>query len=449
MRRVGLVVSLCALLFVAVPVQVTHGQGGGADFTRFVGVGDSLTSGFRDGALHASAQETSFYALLAESANAQVSIPLIAEPGIPTPDPATGSGLLIQRPGTCAVGQFDFATGQTTGRIHPEMMATNVAVPGQTVGDALNVKWSITVNGGQVDPTSLDGAEDFVLGFPYVLAPAPLNTPRSQIETAVGLQPTFVSFWLGSGDALTAALAGTVNAQTLTPVPQFNTNVDAAAGAFADPNTKGVVFNVPDVTVIPYLFSIADLSQLTGLDEAQVRLALKLKAGSYVPLSALPTVTTILLSGQGKLTKEQKLTKGEIKKIQKAIDAYNTKLQSIADAKGWAFVDVNGILAQYHATGVAIPGVGTLTTGYLGGLFGLDGIHPSATGHALIAAAAVLTINAKYGTTLGLPDVPGIAAADPEVCMAGAAKRLTLADVAQYAPAARAAESIFLRHRGL
>lgn len=445
MRRAGLVVSLAALVCAAQPALVTHAQGGGADFTRFVGVGDSLTAGFKDGALHAAGQQTGFYALLSDSMGAQTVIPLIAEPGIPTPDPEAGVGLLIQRPDTCAVGQFDYATGVTTGRIDPTKPATDVAIPGQNVGDALTIKWSL-------DPANLpgtaDSAEDFVLGFPYVLAPAPLNTPRTQIETAVGLQPTFVSFWLGSNDALAAALAA--NPAALTPTADFNANMDAAAGAIAGTGAKAVMFNVPDVTVVPNLFSIADLQALTGIpDEAGVRLLFKLKKGSYVPLSALPTIQRIAGGDpNAALTADQVLTKKEVKQIKKAIVQYNKKIKSIADANGWAFVDVNAILAGYDQNGVAVDGVGTLTTDYLGGIFSLDGVHPSSTGHALIATAAIEAINAKYGTTLEGPDVAAIAAADPEVCMAVRTKaHLSLADVVQYAPAARSAASVIIGNR--
>jgi lysophospholipase L1-like esterase len=446
MRRAGLVFSMAALLFAMMPSVVTHGQGGGADFTRFVGVGDSLTAGFRDGALHASAQETGFYALLAQSMGTQVAIPLIAEPGIPTPDAATGAGLLLQIPGTCQVGATTFATGQTTGRIDPTTPATDVAVPGQDIGDALTVKWNI-------DPANIPGttdtAEDFVLGFPYVLAPPPANTPHSQIEEAVGLQPTFVSFWLGSNDALAAALAGTVDDTTLTPVATFNANADAAAAAIVSTGAKVVMFNVPDVTVIPNLFSEKDVEQLSGLTASQVKLLFGLKKTDYVPLTTLPTLQKIA-SGQQpprSLTPDQVLTKKEIKQIRKAIKAYNKKLKSIADANGWAFVDVNATLTDYDKNGVTITGVGTLTTAYLGGLFGLDGVHPSATGHALIAQMAVAAINSKYGTSLQPPDVAAIAATDPEVCMTGSAKAATLDDLVQYAPAARAAANVIL-HRG-
>jgi lysophospholipase L1-like esterase len=437
-------------MFAMVPAPIAQGQGGGADFTRFVGVGDSLTAGFKDGALFEEGQLGGFYARLATSMGTQVVIPTIAYPGIPTPNAATGSGLLLQVPGTCQVGAVTFATGQTTGRLRPDLPATNVGVPGQNIGEALNTKWSIDIAN---IPGTADTAEDFVLGFPYVLAPAPLNTPRSQIETAVGLQPTFVSFWLGSNDALGAALAATVDDTTLTPVAAFETSAEAAFAAIAGTGAKAIVTNVPDVTVIPNLFSVPELQALfaaqgTNLTPAQIKLLFGVAKKDYVPLSALPTIIAIAGgSVPGPLPANLILKNKEVKKIRKNIVAYNRILKRLADANGYAFYDINARFTAIARDGYVVAGVGTLSNAYLGGLFGLDGVHPSATGHAVLATEMIAAINAKYGTTLAPPNLAAIAAADPQVCMIGSAKPVTIDDVAKNAPAARAAELVILGSR--
>jgi lysophospholipase L1-like esterase len=445
MLRFASVFVVAGMMLVSLPARVTHGQGGGADFTRFVGVGDSLTAGVKDGALHLMGQQQGFYALLAESMNSQVVLPLIAEPGIPSPDPAHGIGLMLQDPGTCDVGDITFAVGVSTGRVNPAQAPTNVAVPGQNIGQALTSKWDI-------DPANVAGtadtAEDFVLGFPYCLLAPPQNIPRSQIEEAVALQPTFVSFWLGSNDALHAVLAGTISGSTPTPPAEFNANAEAAADAIAHTEAKAVVLNVPDVTVIPNLFSEADLENLTGLKTGKLTRLLGIQTSDFVLLSALPAVQSIVDgSAQGPLSPNQILTKKELKKIKKKIKSYNKTLRNLADSRGWAFVDVNALFNEYHQNGAEIPGVGTLTTSYLGGIFGLDGVHPSATGNALIAAATVDAINSRYQTALQPPDVAAIAAADPEVCMIGSVAAPTLRQFARLAPAATAAESTILRRR--
>src|SRR6185436_11605129 len=68
-------------------------------------------------------------------------------------------------------------------------------------------------------------------------------------------------------------------------------------------------------------------------------------------------------------------------------------------------------------TGVDLNADGTpdLTTRYLGGIFSLDGIHPSRTGHALIANAFIDAINARFGESIPQVSVSRIASRDPLV----------------------------------
>ncbi len=63
-------------------------------------------------------------------------------------------------------------------------------------------------------------------------------------------------------------------------------------------------------------------------------------------------------------------------------------------------------------TGTTINGVNA-TTGYLGGLFGLDGIHPTNTGYALVANQVIDSLNASLKTTFADVDVSTIVSADP------------------------------------
>jgi lysophospholipase L1-like esterase len=450
MKKIALALVLVFFVVATAPTPEAHGQGG-VSFSIYVAIGDSLTAGFQDGAMYSEGQQTGFVVHVSESTGLPVALPLIAAPGIPTPNPSTGTGRMIQRPGTCALGEFDIATGQTTGRLDPTAVATNLGIPGQNMQLAIDSRWSIDLT----NLATIDSAEDFVLGFPYVLLPSPANTPRSQIETALGVMAStrgggvpFVTLWLGSNDALGAALAATVDDTTLTPVDSFNASADTAFGMVASSGCEAAVMNVPDVTVIANLFSEPELEAITGLTSSQVELLFGVKTKDFVPLSAFPTIQAIAAGQiQGPLSPNQILTKKEVKKIKKNIKKFNKKLEELAEANDWAFVDINGILADYDANGVAIPTVGTLTTGYLGGLFSLDGVHPTRTGHALLAAAMIQGINAKYGTAYALPDIVGIASTDPLVCNVKMAEPLTVDQLAALAPAGRAVEQMILGRR--
>ncbi len=54
-----------------------------------------------------------------------------------------------------------------------------------------------------------------------------------------------------------------------------------------------------------------------------------------------------------------------------------------------------------------------LTTDMLGGLIGLDGLHYTATGYALVATMFALSINEQIGGDVLLPDAEAVLAADP------------------------------------
>lgn len=97
------------------------------------------------------------------------------------------------------------------------------------------------------------------------------------------------------------------------------------------------------------------------------------------------------------------LTKNEIAEIRVATDAYNATIKSIADEKGLAFVDTKAIMEQLVNGGIRY-GNFHMTNAYVtGGVFSLDGIHPSARGYAMIANYFVKAIETTYGASI--PDV--------------------------------------------
>lgn len=92
------------------------------------------------------------------------------------------------------------------------------------------------------------------------------------------------------------------------------------------------------------------------------------------------------------------LTAAETLIVKNATDAFNATIQSIATAKGLAFVDANAILTQVASGGISSNNY-TVTSNYVtGGGFSLDGVHPSPRGYALIANEFIKAINTTYGS---------------------------------------------------
>ncbi len=92
------------------------------------------------------------------------------------------------------------------------------------------------------------------------------------------------------------------------------------------------------------------------------------------------------------------LTKDEILEVKTATDAYNATIKSVADAKGLAFVELKGVTDKLASGGIVYNGYNTTSTFVTGGMFSLDGVHPSPRGYAIIANLFTEAINTKYGS---------------------------------------------------
>jgi len=63
-------------------------------------------------------------------------------------------------------------------------------------------------------------------------------------------------------------------------------------------------------------------------------------------------------------------------------------------------VDANSFLTGVANAGVYTNGVNNTATFASGNFFGLDGVHPSPRGYAIIANEWIRVINAYYGSTI-------------------------------------------------
>jgi lysophospholipase L1-like esterase len=101
------------------------------------------------------------------------------------------------------------------------------------------------------------------------------------------------------------------------------------------------------------------------------------------------------------------LDKDEIAEIKTATDAFNAKIKASASAKGLAVVDAKAIFDEVIAN-KKIDGV-NITTAYItGGLFSLDGVHPTPKGYMIIANQFIKVINATYGSNIPFWDVNNV-----------------------------------------
>ncbi|HWP34817.1 MAG TPA: hypothetical protein VNM66_04395, partial [Thermodesulfobacteriota bacterium] len=83
-------------------------------------------------------------------------------------------------------------------------------------------------------------------------------------------------------------------------------------------------------------------------------------------------------------------------------------------AAGAALVDVHALVESAAGEGLAV-GDRRLTVAFLGGLFSLDGIHPTDTGYAVVANLFIEAVNRRFGAGILALDAAAVAREDPLV----------------------------------
>ena len=384
-------------------------------FATMVVIGDSLSAGFQNGSLLDSQQPNGWASLLAKQAGSSLPLPLIAPPGAPAvlqlvslgPPPVTAR-----------------ATGTSPGRDNPSQQPYDLAVPGQSLNDVIN-RVPVLI------PTSdEDVITDAVLALP-------LGNDRSQMNEAIRLKPTVIFVWAGNNDGLVADFAGTP--AVMTPADTFAQQFQQLINTLHT-QTKAtlIVANLPDVTLVPYLtpaaLIIGEVSAASHLPAAAVSALFGIQPGDLVNTTGLTQVQAGIAALQQRqapvpLTDDAFWNVAEIAQVQANIDLYNAAIAQQVSAAGGVLVDIHGLFESAAANGVNISGF-PATTAFLGGLFSLDGIHPTNTGYALVANQYIATINAALKTSIPAVDLTSVAASDPlfppNIKVSGSAVRIPL-----------------------
>lgn len=263
-------------------IAVTSGK---ADFSKYVAIGNSLTSGMRDGVLYSDGQNESFPSMLAKQMQ------------------LAGGGVFTQPAMPNNVGGFTNVPGM--GGKYTLQMVDVKDYTGVAIGKKLSPVQSpaaaaLDIIGGAgkyFNNMGVPGAKSFHLVAPgygnasYVSAGAAnpyfvrfaTSGSTSVLADAVAQKPTFFSLWVGSNDVLSYATSGGTNVSYATGSAVYtpatdqtgNTNpatykssditdptvvagviktiLDKLAGAGAK---QGVIANIPYVTSIPYFTTV-------------------------------------------------------------------------------------------------------------------------------------------------------------------------------------------------
>src|SRR5207249_599982 len=114
------------------------------------------------------------------------------------------------------------------------------------------------------------------------------------------------------------------------------------------------------------------------------------------------------------------LDSAEQARVRASVSAFNAEIAAaiagVEQVRGVTIapVDIFTAFDRLRSTGVDLDADGApdLTTRYLGGIFSLDGIHPTRTGNALVANVFIDAINARFGDSVPHVNVARVAAHD-------------------------------------
>jgi hypothetical protein len=246
----------------------TGASAGSANFSKFVAIGNSLTAGFQAGALFTEGQNNSLGKILA------------------TQFTCVGGGAFNQ-PDINSVNGFNstysnIGAGVIRGRLilfdsDGAGKKTATPVPAGTPGvpAPYNTADAPTPFAGDKSKLNNFGVPGIILG--QVLTPltgGPSNgnpaynglyarfasNPGTStiLGDAIAANGTFFLFWLGNNDVLGYAISGASGAIPMTSEENFSTQYNGAITTLlgSNPDLKGVVGNIPDVTTIPYFLTV-------------------------------------------------------------------------------------------------------------------------------------------------------------------------------------------------
>ena len=265
-------VALASILFASCEAELENPidedgfyVSGDADFSNFVAVGNSLTAGYADGALYITGQENSLPNIMAGqfalAGGGEFNQPLMAD----------NLGGLKLNGNIVAENRFVLTAADATNPIGPARLA------GDPMTDVANTL------SGSFNNYGVPGAKSFHLGVegygnaagvatgqanPY-FARFASSANASVIGDAMAQSPTFFSLWIGNNDILSYATSGGIgvdrtgnlNPATYGPNDITDPNVfeqvyNELVTTLSGNTTGGVVFNIPDVTAIPYFTTV-------------------------------------------------------------------------------------------------------------------------------------------------------------------------------------------------
>ena len=383
-------------------------------FHRYVAIGTSISMGWQSDGVWAALQETAWPVQLAALGHREMSVPRIAAPGCPAPlaAPLALGRRISGEPAAASYASLACAPNEP-GVVLP---AANVAINGARTIQAL------TATPENPDPNNAQL-------YPRVLPPG-----MSQVDAMEAQNPKLVSVELGGNEVLGARLGFYLPGVNVEPVaswePAYLQLLDRVEATAKHALLVGLIDDAANFPSFRYgselwdaRATFAPLNVVVSGDCAgspnlifvAVRVPVAAAQGAALAQAGAGPATLSCANAPaihpitGLPIADYVLGPAELAQVNAQLAAMNAVIEREARQRGFAYMKLS---ALYEEAVVKAPfnAVTLMTSSQpYGPYVSLDGIHPTAAGHAVLAAAAAAALNERYG--FGMPTMATLAAA--------------------------------------
>jgi GDSL-like Lipase/Acylhydrolase len=409
-------VGAAALILAACSDDRTTGPAGQDAFATYVAIGTSLTMGVQSDGVAYFTQQEDWTKLLAHQAFASFTQPLISPPGCPSPliaplqlsrraSGVSATANVFANPADTACTAFGTYTLPTN----------DVGIDGANTYDALRVTPETT----QVETVKRRRQ--------YRLVLPPKTT---QVTAMMQQHPTLVSVELGANEVLG------VTSGLMLPAAAYRTPFTFVPNSVWQPVYAQVLDSVKKTGAKALLVSVPNIASIVSFrtgDELYQNRAEFVNFGVivnpdcqgnanliFVPIKVATAVGTARATGTAfnlsctdtPGSQDNILTPADVTAITAVVAGMNNYISSQATANGWAYLDLNAVLAK----AVANRGPYSVAKQFgcvspYGQYISLDGVHPNVQGYQEMANAAAAALNQAYGFQIPTNEQPIIPAA--------------------------------------
>lgn len=359
---------------------------------KYVALGTSISMGWQSNGVYYAGQLVSFPSLLAFGSGRPITLPLIQSPGCISPLVAPLSA------GKRLSGES--AAGSTT--CAPNVAGVTLPTQNAGISTALTADALTTPSPG---PASAPW-------YNRVLPPG-----ATQLTAALAQQPTIVSVEFGGNEVLGALSGLYAPGVTVVPFPFFAGPYSALLDAIGTTHAKAVLFEMPTTaTRLPALrpaeeiwanrFEFAALHVDVNADchgspnfiNVSIKSLNAAYEGAFRAANGLPNATFSCADIPG--TPDLVITPSDVANLNALLAQMRAFVEGQAAARGYALASLGALYDRSDLKRKPYSIINHLTSPIPMGLYiSLDGVHPNALGHGLLALDAARAINTRYGAS--------------------------------------------------